>query len=81
MLSTKITKINNRWHCRLLKNDNVIDEMICSNKCDIGFCCHEMLRWYDKLGGVDKMASSSRARWHKTNRPIGKIWYKSQLER
>ncbi len=76
MLTTKVTKIKDKWHCRLLKDGSVIDEMVCSNKQDIGFCCHEMLRWYDKLGGTDKMASASRARWKKVNTPVGKIWYK-----
>ena len=74
-LDTKVTKVKDKWHCRLLKDGSIIDEMACNDRQDIGFCFHEMLRWYDKLGGSDKMASASRARWKKVNKPVGKVEY------
>ena len=77
----KVTKINNRWHARLFHRHRIFNEMACADKRDIGFICHEMLRWFDKLGGVSKLAYSSRARWPKhTMRPFGKIWYKNKLD-
>lgn len=80
-LVTKVTKINNLWHCRLLKDEKVIDEMACDKKIDIGYCTSQMLRWYDKCGGSSKMAIASRARTQKkAPRGIkGRIWYRVEL--
>jgi len=78
-LRTKITKIKNRFHVRLLENDLLINEMACKEKVDIGWCCTYMLRWYDKLGGESKMASASRDRQKRTNMPVGKIWNEKDL--
>lgn len=75
-LSIKVTRINNRFHARLYQEDKVIDEMACELKCDIGWICREMLRWFDKNGGVSRWAMNARKRQdnHK-----GSIWYKNQL--
>lgn len=79
-LRTKVTKINKRYHVRLLENDLLINEMACKRKIDIGFCCKYMLRWYDKLGGDSKMASASRHRVHKVILlPADKVWYEKDL--
>jgi len=61
-LTTKVTKINDKYHVRLFKNGKVIDEMVCKFKHEIGICCKNMLRWYNKLGGTSKMAEASRNR-------------------
>ncbi len=68
-LSTKVTNINDRYHIRLLNEDNVINEMACELKLDIGWCCREMLRWHQKLGGNSKMAEASRNRQKKKYSP------------
>jgi len=73
----KVTKIKNRWHSRLIENAEVLDEMACSEKQDIGWISREMLRWYDKNGGVSDFTSSARKR--QVNDPVGKIWYKKEL--
>lgn len=81
-LRTKATFIDDRYYVRLLEDDLVINEMACKRKQDIAWCCKYMLRWYDKLGGSSKMASSSRTRWHKNeHEPKGKIWYEKDLRR
>jgi hypothetical protein len=81
ILTVKVTKIKNKYHCRLYEKEKVFDEMACKNKSDISFCISTMLRWYDKLGGTSKMASSSRARQlKKSTITTGKIWYKKDLE-
>lgn len=79
-LTTKVTKIENRWHCRLMKGDVVFDEMACYKQTDIGYCFKEMLRWYDKMGWTDSpMASASRDR-QKLNSPEGKILHSSHFQ-
>lgn len=77
-LRTKVTYIHNRYHIRLLEEDLLINEMACKLKEDISWCCREILRWYEKLGGVSKMAEASRSR-HKVRKPIGKVWYEKDL--
>lgn len=79
-LEVKVTRINNKWHCRLLENKKVIDEMACENTQDIGYICREVLRWYCKLGGDDIFAKKARERQQNEKGPIGKIWYKTQLD-
>jgi len=78
-LNTIVTRINNKYHIRLYKHDEVVSEMACASKLDIGFCCAELLRWYSKMGGVSKMAEASRNRCKKTISPVGKIWYENEL--
>jgi hypothetical protein len=75
----KITKINNRYHARLIVDGVVHDEMACSLRCDIGWISREMLRWYDKLGGDSKFAKAARKR--QTEKPEGKVWFKNDLRR
>ena len=72
-LSTKVTALNGWFHCRLFESGKIIKEMACRKKEDIHYCLAEMLRWYDKLGGNSKMATASRNRWRKQNRPIGAV--------
>ena len=77
-LKIKVTRIDKRYHSRLLMNDKVIDEMACQLKCDIGYISREMLRWFDKMGGHDDgFASGARRRHIKGHK--GKIWYRNQL--
>ena len=73
-LSIKTTRINDRWHARLYKKEKIVDEMACNDRRDIGYICKEMLRWYDKMGGVSDMATSSRRR-NKSRHIYGKVWY------
>lgn len=77
-LDTKVTKIGERYHCRLLKNGDVKDEMACALKEDIGFCIRYMMRMHDKCGGTSLMADASRHRG-KNQTAKGKIWYPSQI--
>lgn len=77
MLKLKVTRISDRWHARLYRDDNIIDEMACNLQCDIGYICREMLRWYDKLGEIDDFAAAARRR--QLCSPVGRIWYKHQL--
>ena len=81
-LTTKVTKINNRWHCRLYNVESVFDEMACSDQRDIGYCMKEMLRWYDKLGfePFSKMAIASRHRIKNNQNIHGKIYYKNDIQ-
>lgn len=66
-LSTRVTRINNKWHCRLYLYSDVVDE-------DIGYCFRDMCRWYSKKGFLPKslMAESSRLRG-KNISSVGKI--------
>ena len=77
-LTTKVTSINGRYHCRLLRGESVVDEMACKLKEDIGYCIRYMLRMYDKCGGTSLMADASRHRG-KNQIAKGKIWYPSQI--
>ena len=75
-LKTKVTFIKDKFHIRLLEDDILLNEMACKNKVDIGWCCANMLKWHDKLGGSSKMASKSRERWAKRSlSPVGKVWH------
>ena len=80
-LSTKVTKISNRWHCRLLRGEEIIDEMACDNQQNIGFCMHEMLRWYAKMSymPVSPMAEAARHRQKPIHKVDGKVWYQKDL--
>lgn len=76
--TVKITRINDRWHARLMIGEKVCDEMACELKVDIGYICRTMLRWYDKTGGMSQFAHKSRFR--KVHRgPVGEIWYQAKL--
>lgn len=77
-LTTKVTQIDGRYHCRLIQKGKVFSEMACRLKEDISFCFRYMLRMYDKCGGNSKMADASRHRG-KNTQPLGKIWYPSQI--
>ena len=80
-LSTRVTKINNRWHCRLYRLDEVHDEMACTDQRDIGYCMREMLRWYDKMSfePFSDMAIASRNRG-KNFKVHGKVFFRKDLE-
>jgi hypothetical protein len=83
-LETKVTTINSRHHCRLLRGETVLNEMACELKEDIGFCIRYMMRMHDKCGGTSLQADASRHRrdseggWKNTTAK-GKIWYPSQI--
>lgn len=68
-----VTRIKNCYHSRMIVAGRVVKEMACSEKCDIGWISREMLRWYDKLGGVSKFASAARER--QSSKPVGKMWH------
>jgi hypothetical protein len=80
-LSTKVTKINNRWHCRLFRGEKIIDEMACSDQRDVGFCMYTMLRWYAKMSylPVSPMAEATRHRNKPHPKTGAKIWYQKDL--
>lgn len=70
--SIEVTKINNKFHCRLFRLDEVVDEVACELRLDIGYVCREMLRTIDK-GGGDDFTSAARNR-HKSG-SVGKIFW------
>ena len=77
----KVTKIKNRYHARLIYEQNIIDEMACQEKQDIGFICKQLMRWFDKsLFEHSKYASACRSRESSNNQPLGKIWYRVDLD-
>ena len=79
IFETKVTKIKNRWHARLIHADgSIIDEMACDTRENIGYICYVMLRWADKMGWNSPMAHAARHRKHMTQ-SNGKIWYRNQL--
>lgn len=71
-LKIKVTKIGSLWHARLSEDNRVISEYACECKEDIGWICREMLRWFDKLGGISKFASAARSR--QIGAPRGRVW-------
>ena len=74
-----VTKIAKRWHARLFLRGEVLDEMACANRLDIGWICRQMLRWQDK-GGTGN-AFSHAARMRIVRGPYGQIWYQNELKR
>lgn len=79
-LEIRVTRINDRWHARLIVKGQVRDEMACDTQCDIGKICRIMMRWYQKLGGSSKYADAARHRAGKKPQrgymgAKGKIWY------
>lgn len=73
-----VTRIHKRWHARLFFQGNLVDEMACANRVDIGWICRQMLRWQDKAGG-NKFTSAARKRI--VRGPVGQVWYSGQLKR
>lgn len=66
ILTIKVTKINEIYCIRLIEDDRIIDERSCESKRKVGPTCRDMIKWYDKLGGCNKMASKSRDRSNKS---------------
>lgn len=82
-LTTSTTYINGFYYIRLYDDNVLCSEMGCKSKADVGFCCAELLRWYDKTNGVSKMAYSSRNRAIKKKNissPTNKIIYPLELQ-
>jgi len=82
VLSVSVVRINKRYHARLFVNGELLSEWACQYKCDVGYICRQLLRWYDKTGGKSEYAKASRARGNKdTNATYleGKIWGPAQL--
>lgn len=82
-VTIKVTTIGDRYHARLLMNNDVLDEMACEEKCDIGYISRQMLRWHDKCGGTSEFASAVRDRMYDEKYPQGhkgRIWYQNQLD-
>jgi hypothetical protein len=72
-LTTKVTRINGRWHARLLVDGKVYDEVAVYNRIDIGWACRTMLRWLDKNGWGDAFSSAARKR--NIRGPFGQVDY------
>ena len=81
-LEIKVTRINNRYHARLINatTQEVLDEMACQLRRDVGWISREMLRWYSKLGGQSQFAEAARDRQNNSTIPVGKTWTRLQLE-
>ena len=79
----KVTRINDRWHCRLTGDGKFIDEMACEYRTDVGYCCRTMMRWYDKTYGGNEHSNAVRDRmWDKEKYPEGpqgRVWYYAEL--
>lgn len=73
-LTIKVTKINKEWHCRLFRLGVLYDESSCQKKSDIGRCCRDMLRWYDK------MSAEPYSRWADWSRHNNEIGYRMNYE-
>lgn len=75
-LEVKVTRIKNRWHARLIQDDKLLDEMACQCRQDIGYICRQMMRWFNKTGGVSQYAKKARDRMYKPDNrgPVRKIW-------
>lgn len=77
----RVTKINKRWHSRLIYKGKVVDELACELTEDIGLICKEMLRWFDKMGNISKYADRSRHRRKAITCCFrGKTWSRPELE-
>lgn len=77
-METRVTNIGNRYHARLFSDDGqVLDEMACVLKSDIGWICREMLRWQDKLGNYNEQTRFARKKH--VVAPVGRVWYRNQL--
>lgn len=76
----KVTCINGRYHARLYYRGSCCDEMACQYRQDIGVICKELMRWFDKLGGSSVYADKTRHRTSSYRDPVGKIWYRKDLE-
>lgn len=77
-METKVTNIKGRYHARLYSDDGqLLDEMACTLKQDIGWICREMLRWQDKLGNSNDQTRAARDR--QLADPKGKVWFGVQL--
>ncbi|AAQ17778.1 hypothetical protein Aeh1ORF116c [Aeromonas phage Aeh1] len=76
---TKLTRINNKYHCRLYVNDKLYDEMACEFRLDVGLCFRIMMRWLDKTSGDNAHTTAVRRRmWDKEkyqHTSVGKLWY------
>jgi len=64
----KVTRINKKWHARLIETNVILDEMACICKEDIGWICREILTWQDKCGNSNSWTSSARLRHNKERR-------------
>ena len=80
-LDTKVTKIGNRYHIRLINTETnkVLDEIACDTRSNIGYCCYYVLRWHAKCGGSSPMALATRNRQKYVMYQSGKIWYPAQV--
>jgi hypothetical protein len=57
-----VRRIGKWWHCRVLLNGMVNQEVSVDSRDLIGGACREMLRWEDKCGNISEFASASRER-------------------
>lgn len=77
----KVQKINNNYHARLFVDGKLYDEMACKERQDIGWICREMMRWADKDIVTNAHTSSARTRHNHDANPIGKIYYRTALQK
>ena len=84
-LRTKVVKFaENEYHCYLIYNGDVYDELICTNTKDVSFCFRDMAKEYIKvnndevsIGGVANRLLKGRAlrkTIRKFGEPIGSIY-------
>ena len=71
-LSTKVTYINGKWHCRILKNGVPYYESVAESRKEIGPVFRALLRDIDKYYSVgDEFTSAARKRPnHKHNNKV-----------
>lgn len=61
MYTTKTTRMNNGYGCRVFRDGRLVVEGRCESRIDIGPTFRDLLRTLDTLGG-DKFTSAARKR-------------------
>ena len=61
-LSVKVTAMKNHFIATLYNEGKVRDRRVVFRKCDIGYACRDMMRWFSKMGGISKWAEAARRR-------------------
>ena len=61
--SIKVTFLGKGWGIRCFSpTGKIFDEAFVKTRLEIGLACRDLLRWWDKLGGVSKYADRARHR-------------------
>ena len=56
----KVTRINNRYHCRVFTDGILNQEGVANSRKEISYVCRDLLRWEDKCGNISDFATSAR---------------------